>query len=182
MPGCPHCAGLADLPPVRGGHFQPAPPGSAAARALQTLEPQRYVRMNHCAATSTPAAQARTVSTRPSCWPLPVSSAWGWVDASARFTEPCHAARRQAGAWALKSGQPPATMCAGRAGSAGHLPWLSVAAERAVSQALGGSCSMPAWPRSRAGVDQTLRIDAAWGGSGPCPDPCRRPGQRHQPG
>ncbi len=45
-----------------------------------------------------------------------------------------------------------------------HWPtWLSVAAERAVSRALGGSCSMPLAAFSRWESDQTLRIDAAWG-------------------
>jgi hydroxymethylbilane synthase len=44
-----------------------------------------------------------------------------------------------------------------------HWPtWLGVAAERAVSRAMGGSCSMPlaAFSRWRDGV---LHIDAAWG-------------------
>ena len=49
-----------------------------------------------------------------------------------------------------------------------HLPtWLSVAAERAVSRAMGGSCSMPlaafsVW-QDAAALAPTLRIDAAWG-------------------
>lgn len=49
-----------------------------------------------------------------------------------------------------------------------HLPtWWSVAAERAVSRAMGGSCSMPLAAFSTwqvgAGEGTTLRIDAAWG-------------------
>ena len=48
-----------------------------------------------------------------------------------------------------------------------HMPtWLSVAAERAVSRAMGGSCSMPLAAFSRWGVttsEATLRMDAAWG-------------------
>lgn len=47
-----------------------------------------------------------------------------------------------------------------------HMPtWLRVAAERAVSRAMGGSCSMPlaAYARWDAESPQTLRLDAAWG-------------------
>lgn len=47
-----------------------------------------------------------------------------------------------------------------------HMPtWLRVAAERTVSRAMGGSCSMPlaAYARWDAEVPQTLRLDAAWG-------------------
>lgn len=47
-----------------------------------------------------------------------------------------------------------------------HLPtWLRVAAERTVSRAMGGSCSMPlaAYARWDAESPQTLRLDAAWG-------------------
>ena len=42
---------------------------------------------------------------------------------------------------------------------------LATAAERAVSRAMGGSCSMPlaAHARWQAGAGQVLRIDAAWG-------------------
>ena len=47
-----------------------------------------------------------------------------------------------------------------------HMPtWLRVAAERTVSRAMGGSCSMPlaAYARWDAEASQTLRLDAAWG-------------------
>jgi hydroxymethylbilane synthase len=44
-----------------------------------------------------------------------------------------------------------------------HQPtWLAVAAERAVSRSMGGSCSMPLAAHARFEGDQ-LRIDAAWG-------------------
>jgi hydroxymethylbilane synthase len=44
-----------------------------------------------------------------------------------------------------------------------HLPtWLSVAAERAVSRAMGGSCSMPLAAFSRW-QGEVLHIEAAWG-------------------
>ena len=41
--------------------------------------------------------------------------------------------------------------------------WLSTTAERAVSRAMGGSCSMPLAAHARRQPDGTLRIDAAWG-------------------
>lgn len=41
--------------------------------------------------------------------------------------------------------------------------WLSTTAERAVSRAMGGSCSMPLAAHARRQADGTLRIDAAWG-------------------
>jgi len=41
--------------------------------------------------------------------------------------------------------------------------WLSTAAERAVSRAMGGSCSMPLAAHARWQADGALRIDAAWG-------------------
>jgi hydroxymethylbilane synthase len=41
--------------------------------------------------------------------------------------------------------------------------WLSTAAERAVSRAMGGSCSMPLAAHARWQPDGALRIDAAWG-------------------
>ncbi|GAB4090972.1 hydroxymethylbilane synthase [Hydrogenophaga soli] len=45
-----------------------------------------------------------------------------------------------------------------------HLPtWLSVAAERAVSRAMGGSCSMPLAAFSRWQADGALKLEAAWG-------------------
>ncbi|MFC3684976.1 hydroxymethylbilane synthase [Hydrogenophaga luteola] len=47
-----------------------------------------------------------------------------------------------------------------------HMPtWLRVAAERTVSRAMGGSCSMPlaAYARWDAEAPQTLCLDAAWG-------------------
>jgi hydroxymethylbilane synthase len=47
-----------------------------------------------------------------------------------------------------------------------HMPtWLRVAAERTVSRAMGGSCSMPlaAYARWDAESAPTLRLDAAWG-------------------
>ena len=40
--------------------------------------------------------------------------------------------------------------------------WLAVAAERAVSRAMGGSCSMPLAAHGRL-VQGTLHLDAAWG-------------------
>ena len=45
-----------------------------------------------------------------------------------------------------------------------HQPtWLTVAAERAVSRAMGGSCSMPLAAHGTLGADGTLQLDAAWG-------------------
>jgi len=41
--------------------------------------------------------------------------------------------------------------------------WLSTSAERAVSRAMGGSCSMPLAAHARWQADGALRIDAAWG-------------------
>lgn len=41
--------------------------------------------------------------------------------------------------------------------------WLATAAERAVSRAMGGSCSMPLAAHAQWQADGTLRIDAAWG-------------------
>ena len=40
---------------------------------------------------------------------------------------------------------------------------LSTAAERAVSRAMGGSCSMPLAAHARWQPNGALRIDAAWG-------------------
>lgn len=45
-----------------------------------------------------------------------------------------------------------------------HTTWLAVAAERAVSRAMGGSCSMPLAAYATLTGDQ-LTIDAAWGDS-----------------
>jgi hydroxymethylbilane synthase len=44
-----------------------------------------------------------------------------------------------------------------------RVDWLATAAERAVSRAMGGSCSMPLAAHARWQPDGTLRIDAAWG-------------------
>ena len=45
-----------------------------------------------------------------------------------------------------------------------HQPtWLAVTAERTVSRAMGGSCSMPLAAFVTAGSDDTLQLDAAWG-------------------
>ena len=41
--------------------------------------------------------------------------------------------------------------------------WLATAAERAVSRAMGGSCSMPLAAHARWQAGGALRIDAAWG-------------------
>ncbi|CAN5256702.1 hydroxymethylbilane synthase [soil metagenome] len=41
--------------------------------------------------------------------------------------------------------------------------WLAVAAERAVSRSMGGSCSMPLAAHARWQPDGALRVDAAWG-------------------
>lgn len=41
--------------------------------------------------------------------------------------------------------------------------WLATAAERAVSRAMGGSCSMPLAAHARWQPEGGLRIDAAWG-------------------
>lgn len=50
------------------------------------------------------------------------------------------------------------------AGLAHQPTWLSVAAERAVSRAMGGSCSMPlAAFTLGAGPNQQMKLDAAWG-------------------
>lgn len=43
-----------------------------------------------------------------------------------------------------------------------HATWLRVAAERAVSRAMGGSCSMPLAAYARL-TGQSLQIEAAWG-------------------
>jgi hydroxymethylbilane synthase len=43
-----------------------------------------------------------------------------------------------------------------------HTTWLAVAAERAVSRAMGGSCSMPLAAYATLS-DDILTIDAAWG-------------------
>ncbi|MDD2808844.1 hydroxymethylbilane synthase [Rhodoferax sp.] len=43
-----------------------------------------------------------------------------------------------------------------------HTTWLAVAAERAVSRAMGGSCSMPLAAYATLAQDQ-LTLDAAWG-------------------
>ncbi|HSN80224.1 MAG TPA: hydroxymethylbilane synthase [Rhodoferax sp.] len=43
-----------------------------------------------------------------------------------------------------------------------HTTWLAVAAERAVSRAMGGSCSMPLAAYATL-AENTLTIDAAWG-------------------
>ena len=56
--------------------------------------------------------------------------------------------------------------------SLAHLPtWLAVTAERSVSRAMGGSCSMPlaAFTRGAEG-DAPLRLDAAWGEPGEASD------------
>jgi hydroxymethylbilane synthase len=45
-----------------------------------------------------------------------------------------------------------------------HLPtWLAVTAERSVSRAMGGSCSMPLAAFTRGAIGGQLRLDAAWG-------------------
>jgi len=45
-----------------------------------------------------------------------------------------------------------------------HMPtWLRVAAERAVSRRLGGSCSVPLAAHALLADDGTLTLDAAWG-------------------
>jgi hydroxymethylbilane synthase len=45
-----------------------------------------------------------------------------------------------------------------------HMPsWLRVAAERTVSRAMGGSCSMPLAAYADWAADGSLRLDAAWG-------------------
>ena len=45
-----------------------------------------------------------------------------------------------------------------------HMPtWLCVAAEREVSRALGGSCSVPLAAHGRWQSGQVLRLEAAWG-------------------
>ena len=45
-----------------------------------------------------------------------------------------------------------------------HPPtWLAVTAERTVSRAMGGSCSMPLAAFVTTGSDGALRLDAAWG-------------------
>ncbi len=45
-----------------------------------------------------------------------------------------------------------------------HQPtWLAVAAERAVSRAMGGSCSMPLAAHAVFGADGALELRAAWG-------------------
>ncbi len=53
-----------------------------------------------------------------------------------------------------------------------HPPtWLAVTAERTVSRAMGGSCSMPlaafTWGPARDGDGGEMRLDAAWGDPGP---------------
>jgi hydroxymethylbilane synthase len=66
-------------------------------------------------------------------------------------------------------------VCAGRAdlmqalATLAHLPtWLAVTAERTVSRAMGGSCSMPlaAYTGDSAGAGD-MQLEAAWGDPGP---------------
>ena len=61
-----------------------------------------------------------------------------------------------------------------------HMPtWLAVTAERAVSRAMGGSCSMPlAAYTAGAGADGLLRLDAAWGDPGDLSDEIAQPAPR----
>ncbi|RYX97854.1 MAG: hydroxymethylbilane synthase [Comamonadaceae bacterium] len=56
----------------------------------------------------------------------------------------------------------------GALGSLAHLPtWLAVTAERTVSRAMGGSCSMPlAAFTVGANGESDMRLDAAWGDPG----------------
>jgi hydroxymethylbilane synthase len=53
-----------------------------------------------------------------------------------------------------------------------HMPtWLSVTAERAVSRAMGGSCSMPLAAFTRGAAEGgVLRLEAAWGDPGDLTD------------
>ncbi|MDO9360394.1 MAG: hydroxymethylbilane synthase [Polaromonas sp.] len=49
-----------------------------------------------------------------------------------------------------------------------HMPtWLAVTAERTVSRAMGGSCSMPLAAFIREPLAGELRLEAAWGDPGP---------------
>ncbi len=62
-------------------------------------------------------------------------------------------------------------MIDGLAVLAHHPTWLAVTAERAVSRAMGGSCSMPLAAFTRgAGQGGVLRLDAAWGDPGDLTD------------
>ncbi len=48
-----------------------------------------------------------------------------------------------------------------------HMPtWLAVTAERTVSRAMGGSCSMPLAAFTRGPADEGMRLEAAWGDPG----------------
>jgi hydroxymethylbilane synthase len=48
-----------------------------------------------------------------------------------------------------------------------HQPtWLAVTAERTVSRAIGGSCSMPLAAFTRGPTADCMRLDAAWGDPG----------------
>ena len=46
-----------------------------------------------------------------------------------------------------------------------HFDWLATAAERSVSRAMGGGCSMPLAAHARWQTGGVMRIDAAWGDS-----------------
>ena len=61
-----------------------------------------------------------------------------------------------------------------------HMPsWLAVTAERAVSRAMGGSCSMPLAAFTRGtGADGLLWLDAAWGDPGDLGDEVRQAAAR----
>jgi hydroxymethylbilane synthase len=68
--------------------------------------------------------------------------------------------------------------------SLAHMPsWLAVTAERAVSRAMGGSCSMPLAAFTRGtGADGQLWLDAAWGDPGDLGDEVRQAAPRpHAP-
>jgi hydroxymethylbilane synthase len=57
--------------------------------------------------------------------------------------------------------------------------WLAVTAERAVSRAMGGSCSMPLAAFTRGtGADGLLWLDAAWGDPGDLGDEVRQAAPR----
>jgi hydroxymethylbilane synthase len=64
--------------------------------------------------------------------------------------------------------------------SLAHMPsWLAVTAERAVSRAMGGSCSMPLAAFTRGtGADGQLWLDAAWGDPGDLGDEVRQAAPR----
>ena len=99
----------------------------------------------------------------PSCWRPPASSAWG---SSARiravFEPSVMLPAAGQGALGIEVRTDRTDVVAALAPLVHHTTWLAVAAERAVSRAMGGSCSMPLAAYATL-AENNLSIDAAWG-------------------